>query len=82
MPFITDSELFEEMYVNSEGIDLESNHLTGFPLEKNETFTYGTNFHYQQNSDIIFTAEYTPVDDEDERLSEDAVQAKAKTQIK
>ena len=34
MSFITDSELFQEMYVHSEGIDLESNRLTGFPLGK------------------------------------------------
>ena len=56
MPSITDDELFKNMRGNSEAADFNAEDPSDYTLGKNETFAYGTNFRYQQNSDIIFSA--------------------------
>src|SRR5699024_6456739 len=80
MPSITDDELFKNMRGNSEAADFNAADPSDYTLGTDETFAYGTNFRYQQNSDIIFSAQYTPVDESGEQLNVE--KSEAKTTIK
>ena len=83
MPSITDSALFEKMDVNDRA--LESGKNTDPPIYTfgtNETFSYGTNFLYQKGSPITFKVEFTPVDDQGERIKDEKHEAEEKAKIK
>ena len=83
MPSISDSALFEEMEVNSGGLEPGKNtDPTIYTLGTNETFSYGENYLYQKGSDITFTVGYTPVDDQGELIHDDKVEGEGDTKLK
>lgn len=71
---ITDSDLFEEMGVNTSGPD-EIADPTVYPFGTGEHFSWGENFHHQADSPITFEVTITPVDDKGELLHDDKIEA-------
>ncbi len=82
MPSIKDSELFEYLNVNASRLAPgKSTDPAIYPLKRNGAFTFGTNYLYQKDSDITFTAKYLPVDDQGEPLRDEKVKSKSKAKI-
>lgn len=82
MDTIADSELDDEMDVNTSALEPSKN--TDPPIYTfgtDEEISFGDNFKYQKNSAITFTVTYIPVDEDGELLHDDKVEAKGKTTI-
>ncbi|WP_430591993.1 hypothetical protein [Humidisolicoccus flavus] len=81
MDSITDFDLFEEMEVNRFGATefLEPGVYT---FGTGDSFSYGANFRYQENSPIEFSARFTPVDAEGELIHDDRIEADSESVIK
>jgi hypothetical protein len=73
MDGLSSSDLFEAQGVNTTG-PAPTGEDAPFTLGTGETFSYGDNFEYQQDSPITFDVTYTPVDSEGELLSDERVE--------
>lgn len=74
---ITDSDLFEEVGVETSGPG-EIADPTVYPLGPGEHFSYGENFHYQKDSPITFKVSIVPVEEKGDLIHEDKIEVEGK----